>query len=185
MSVAGSNGSPICRAFIRSANFSMKSSATESTTKNRFAAMQDCPQLTKRPATAPVAATSRSASSATMKGSDPPSSSTTFFTSFEASRATATPVPTDPVRLTTETGLRISAVAVLRSPTTTWKTSSGRPASLNAPSRFSADWGVALAGLTMTELPAIKAGIANRTICHIGKFHGMIDPRTPRGWKAT
>jgi hypothetical protein len=147
--------------------------------------MHDCPLLMKRPETAPFAAASRSASPATMNGSDPPSSRTTFLTSLEASRATETPVGTEPVRLTTETGLRINAVAVVRSPRTIWKTWSGKPASRNAASRLSADCGVALAGLTTTVLPAIRAGTAKRTICHIGKFHGMIDPKTPRGWNAT
>ena len=41
MSVEGSRGSPILSPRMRSANFSMNSSTTESTTKNRFAAMQD------------------------------------------------------------------------------------------------------------------------------------------------
>src|SRR5439155_1343130 len=81
-------GSPTRSRRILCANFVRNSSTAESTTKKRLAAMQDCPQLTNRPATAPFAAASRSASPATMNGSDPPSSRTTFFRSFEASRAT-------------------------------------------------------------------------------------------------
>src|SRR5438132_1656170 len=44
--------------------------------------------------------------------------------------------------------------------------------------------GDALAGLTTAVLPAMSAGTAKRTICHIGKFHGMMEPRTPRGSNA-
>src|SRR3989442_8546973 len=95
------------------------------------------------------------------------------------------PVPTEPVRLTRETGESIKAEAVDRSPTTTWNVPSENPASRNASPRFNADCGDALAGFTTTVLPAIRAGTAKRTICHIGKFHGMIEPRTPRGWNAT
>src|SRR2546428_7387898 len=105
-----------------------------------------------------------------MNGSDPPSSSTTFLRSFEASRATYTPVRTDPVKLTTETGERIKAVAVVRSPTTIWNTPSGRPASRNAVSRFNPDFVDALAGFTTAVLPSVGAGTAKRSISHIGQF---------------
>ena len=119
-----------------------------------------------------------------MNGSDPPSSRMAFFRCFEACCATCTPVPTEPVRLTRETGESIRAEAVDRSPTTTWNVPSGNPASRNASSRFSADCGDALAGFTTAVLPAMSAGTAKRTICHIGKFHGMMEPRTPRGSNA-
>src|SRR5207245_8444717 len=71
--------------------------------------------------------------------------------------STYTPVRTDPVKLTTETGERIKAVAVVRSPTTIWNTPSGRPASRNAVSRFNPDCSDALAGFTTTVLQIGRA----------------------------
>ena len=47
------------------------------------------------------------------------------------------------------------------------------------------DWGVMLEGLKTVVLPAINAGAANLTHCQSGKFHGMIEPTTPNGSKAT
>ena len=55
------------------------SSATDSTTMKRLAAMQLWPAFWKRASTATLAAASRSASSSTMNGSEPPSSSTVFL----------------------------------------------------------------------------------------------------------
>ncbi len=66
----------------------------------RLAAMQDCPLLIVRAFTAVDAAASRSALGITMKGSLPPSSSTTFLICAPAARPTETPAPSLPVSVT-------------------------------------------------------------------------------------
>src|SRR5262249_48226048 len=78
----------------------MNFSATASTTMNRLAAMQLWPLLTRRASAATLAATSRSASSRTMNGSLPPSSSTVFFRAFPARSATLLPASSLPVSVT-------------------------------------------------------------------------------------
>ena len=75
---------------LRSATSSTQttnSSATDSATMNRLAAMQLWPPLPKRDFTAASAAASRSASSSTTNGSEPPSSSTLFLSDRPAADA--------------------------------------------------------------------------------------------------
>ena len=64
---------------------------------NRFAALQDWPVLSRRPATAASTASSMSSAPSRMNGSDPPSSSTTFFRLRPAISATAAPARSEPV----------------------------------------------------------------------------------------
>ena len=65
------------------------SSATASATMKRLAEMQLWPPLRNRARAAIRAATARSASSRTMNGSEPPSSSTLFFSARPAAAPTA------------------------------------------------------------------------------------------------
>ncbi len=76
------------------------SSATSSTTMNRLAAMHDCPLFWTRAVTAVRTAASRSAVAVTTKGSEPPSSSTVFFSARPAADATDMPAYSLPVSVT-------------------------------------------------------------------------------------
>ena len=78
-------------------NLSRNSSYTSEATMNRFAALQAWPVFSKRPPTAASTVASRSSELSTMNGSDPPSSSTTFFRLRPATSATAAPARSDPV----------------------------------------------------------------------------------------
>ncbi len=78
----------------------MKSLAIFLPTKNRFEATQLCPQLMNLPFTAPSAAFSIIASSSTMNGSLPPSSSTHFFKLRAALSPTFAPALVLPVKVT-------------------------------------------------------------------------------------
>ena len=75
----------------------------------RFAALQDCPVLSRRPATAASTASSMLSVPSRMNGSDPPSSSTTFFRLRPAISATAAPARSEPVSETPRT--RVSSMA--------------------------------------------------------------------------
>ncbi len=70
---------------------------------NRLAAMQLWPLLSSRAATPVLTAASRSASSSTIKGSLPPSSSTVFFSCAPQSCATRRPAASLPVSVAART----------------------------------------------------------------------------------
>ncbi|CAB3774331.1 hypothetical protein LMG30113_07561 [Burkholderia paludis] len=76
MSTDGSAGLPYDHARVFSTTSAVKRSATASCTSIRLIAVQRCPEFLYEPDTASVLASSRSASSITMIGSLPPSSST-------------------------------------------------------------------------------------------------------------
>jgi hypothetical protein len=69
----------------------------------RLAAMQDWPLLRLRAVTAVRAASPMLADGMTMKGSLPPSSSTTFLSALPARSATSRPAPSLPVSVTART----------------------------------------------------------------------------------
>ncbi len=76
----------------------------------RLPALQDCPAFSILAATAAAATPGTSSVSRTMKGSDPPSSRTTFLRCWPATAATAPPARSLPV---TETpAMRGSAIIV-------------------------------------------------------------------------
>ncbi len=68
-----------------------------SATMNRLAALHACPVFSNRPSIAAPTVVSRSSELSTMNGSDPPSSSTTFFRLRPAISATAAPARSEPV----------------------------------------------------------------------------------------
>jgi hypothetical protein len=71
-------------------------------------------------------------------------------------------------------------------PGSTWKTSSGRPASRASSASRIAVIGVSSAGLSTTVLPAASAGAKPQPAIGIGKFQGTMTPTTPSGsWKVT
>ena len=115
ISVVSSSGSPIFAAAIRLHERCFEAShARSSTTMKRLAAMQLCPELTRRAFVQTSAASSRSASSSTRYGSLPPSSSTVFFSSAPAFAATARPAGPLPVSVTARTsGCSITRVHLL------------------------------------------------------------------------
>ena len=78
-------------------NFSTKGSYSSSITTKRFAALQAWPVFSSRAPTADSTAASRSSVLSSRKGSEPPSSSTTFLRLRPAISATAAPARSDPV----------------------------------------------------------------------------------------
>ena len=70
--------------------------------------MHDWPVFWMRALTPCFTASSRSAEGMTMNGSEPPSSSTTFFSALPAASATELPAPSLPVRVTA--AMRSSAI---------------------------------------------------------------------------
>jgi hypothetical protein len=78
----------------------------------RSDATQFCPQLMKVPPSAACTARSMSASSHTMSGSLPPSSSTTGVSVSAAARSTRRPLGTLPMKSSTSTPPAMSACAV-------------------------------------------------------------------------
>ena len=158
-----SMGSPAAKPCMAALYFFKNSSANASTTIKRFDAVQACPELPMRPATACLTALSRSASSSTMKASLPPSSRVDFFKCLEASVATTAPAASLPVSATAR--VRRSAITLA-----TWSLEmkrfvyapAGAPASCSSCSNASAHCGTLDACLTITTLPAIKLGAANR-----------------------
>ena len=149
----------------------------------RLAAMHDWPVFCMRACTPTSTARSRSAEGSTMKGSLPPSSSTTFLRAAPAWAATARPAPTLPVRVTAFTRRSAMIAGTWSVPMSrVWKTPAGAPARRNRSSISRAVRQTLGACLRRPTLPAISAGAANRTTCHSGKFHGMMARTGPRGW---
>ena len=180
--VASSFGSPVRSAVAASVKAWTKRSATASTTMKRLAAMQVCPALPKREATATGTALARSASSSTMKGSLPPSSSTHFFRCLPAVAATDRPARSLPVSVTALTrGSAMTAAACSLSMCSTPNTPSGTPAAASTPAMASAQPGTLVACLSRATLPAIRPGARKRNTCQTGKFHGMIASTQPMG----
>ena len=167
-----------------SANFLVKSLAMLFITINLFAAMQLWPAFNALPMHAFLAAKSGSASSRTMKGSEPPSSSTKGFRLFPAVLPTFMPAVVLPVSeaawmqsdsKSPET-ISCSAIIVL-------KTFSGKPDSMKDFSMAKAHSVTLLACFSMHTFPASKAGTPNLIACQNGKFQGMIERIVPRGSK--
>ncbi|MNN77548.1 hypothetical protein D3C81_1940200 [compost metagenome] len=59
----------------------------------------------------------------------------------------------------------------------------GRPASCRMAIRASAVAGVGPAGLMTTVLPKAMAGAIFQAGMAMGKFHGVIRPKTPTAWR--
>ncbi len=128
-----------------------------------------------------VAASSRSASAATITGVAFPSSR---FTRLRGARSRSVqPTPADPVNVISATrasSTRTSPIS-LAGPQTTLSQPAGRPASTSSSARSSADSGVCEAGFRTTAQPAARAGA---TLCATrlnGKLKGEIAPTTPIG----
>ena len=129
----------------------------------------------------------RSASSSTISGLLPPSSSTTFLSSPPASAPTRRPTSVEPVNETASTfGSVTSASPASASPMTTWSRPSGRPASLNIAANIAPpQTGVCGSGFSTTALPSASAGATTRMPSTLGEFHGVIAATTPTGTRRT
>ena len=156
----------------------------------RLAHTQVCPALRYFETMAPSTAASRSASSNTMNGALPPSSSDSFLTVSADWRNRIRPTSVDPVNDTLSTiGLvhssRPMAGAFGASAVMTLNTPGGTPAWRDSSTSASAHNGVASAGLATTVQPAARAGATLRVIIAIGKFQGVIAAHTPIGCLST
>ena len=139
-------------------------------------------------AIAPVTAASRSASSKTMNGALPPSSSESFVTCVAHCAISFRPTAVEPVKLSARTtGLLVSVRPIVSasSPVTTLNTPAGSPACAPSSASASAVNGVASAGLTIIGQPAASAAPAFRVIIAAGKFQGVIAAVTPIGCRST
>src|SRR5262252_735947 len=68
-------------------------------------------------------------------------------------------------------------------PTSRFSTPAGNPARSKISTSFAAVSGVVDDGLKTTVLPATRAGAIFQAGMAIGKFHGVINATTPRGWR--
>ncbi len=121
-----------------------------------------------------------SASSSTIIGSLPPSSSATGVRVSAARPITFLPVSTEPVNITKSTP-SISAAPVSPRPVAIWKTPSGIPHSVSISASSSEVSGVTSDGFRITALPAASAGMQSPKELFSGKFQGPITPITPSG----
>ena len=137
---------------------------------SRVAAVQSWPPLTNPPTIAPSTAAARFASSNTMNGAFPPSSSWVRFTVPLAASMIFRPVAVSPVRETRSTfGFRESSSPTSPpGPRTTLRAPAGRPASWKTLASSRLVSGVQLAGFRMTVLPVMSAGAIFQTAIMIG-----------------
>ncbi len=135
------------------------------------------------PEITPPSAFSKSASSNTMCGDLPPSSSPAGISRAPATAAIARPVSVPPVNDTIRTPGCATSAAPTSSPWpgSTVSRPSGRPASAQIRASSSASIGVSSEGLRITALPAASAGAAFCASAMIGEFHGVIAATTPKG----
>ena len=132
---------------------------------------------------APSTAASTWASSKTMNGALPPSSSPTFFTVPAAWRMSSLPTSVEPVKPMKRTAgcSHIALPIAGASPVRRLRTPAGMPARSASSPSASAVSGVSGAGLATTVQPTASAGATLRVIIAAGKFHGVIAATTPIG----
>src|SRR5512143_289214 len=149
----------------------------------RLAQTQVWPLLRYLDAIAPSTAESTSASSNTMNGALPPSSSDTFFTVVAHCCISSLPTSVEPVNVNLRTsGWLVSSLPIgPEDPVTTDSTPLGTPARSASSHSASAEYGVWEAGLITMVQPAASAGPALRVIMALGKFHGVTAAHTPIG----
>src|SRR5712671_3986858 len=149
----------------------------------RLAQTQVWPALRYFEAIAPLTAISMSASSNTMKGALPPSSSETFLTVPAHCSISNLPVSVEPVKVSLRTiGFEVISPPIsLAPPVMQEKTPFGTPARSANSHKAKAEYGVAVAGFSTIVQPAAKAGPHLRVIIAAGKFHGVIAAQTPIG----
>src|SRR6185312_12804865 len=130
-------------------------------------------------------ASDRSASANTIAGFLPPISSDTFLNCAAAVPAMVAPVAVLPVKEIALTAgcSTIACPTVGPRPCTMFSTPGGKPASmLNSASRAAVQ-GVISEGLATTVLPLASAGAIFQLNRYNGRFHGLMQPTTPSGWR--
>src|SRR6202011_1220484 len=134
-------------------------------------------------AMAPLTAASMSASSKTMKGALPPSSSDNFLTVPAHCSISSLPISVEPVKVNLRTvGFEVISPPIsFDGPVTQEKTPFGTPARSASSHKANAENGVAGGGFSTIVQPAAKAGPDLRVIIAAGKFHGVIAAQTPTG----
>src|SRR6202166_990512 len=150
----------------------------------RLVAVQRWPVVPNPPQRPPSMARSRLASSSTIMGFLPPSSSEQCLNLLAAMPPIMRPTAEDPVKETARTsGCSASGVPTSAPhPVTTLTTPLGMPASVKARTRLNVESGVSCAGLITQVLPHTTAGRSFHDEMAMGKFHGVIMPQTPIGW---
>mmetsp|Transcript_1192 Transcript_1192/g.2569 ORF Transcript_1192/g.2569 Transcript_1192/m.2569 type:complete len:275 (-) Transcript_1192:326-1150(-) len=179
--VEASRPSPTLSLLTRSVTISENLLYTLSCTNTRLAQMHVCPALRSAESTTPLAASSRSASSNTMKGALPPSSRLTRLTVCAAPAISILPtavLPVNPI-LRTLSLFTSSWPMDAASPITRFSTPSGAPALSSSSARATAVRGVSSEGLRTTVQPAASAGATLRVIIDMGKFQGVMAATTP------
>ena len=151
----------------------------------RDAAVQRWPVVPKALHRIPSVARSMSASASTTTPFFPPSSSESRFRRPAALVAIAFPVVDDPVNeMTPMSGEpTIASPTSAPAPVTRLTTPGGTPASAISSTSSVAQCGVSLAGLKTTVLPVTSAGMIFQHGIAIGKFHGVMIPAMPIGWR--
>src|SRR5215469_15548098 len=151
----------------------------------RLVAVQRCPVVPNAPQTPPSIAKSRLASSSTIIGFLPPSSSEQRLKLLAAVWPTILPTADDPVSETARiVGCSLSGVPTSEpNPVTILRTPRGTPASVSAWTRLNVDSGVSCAGLITQVLPQTIAGSNFQDGIAMGKFQGVIMAHTPTGWR--
>src|SRR6266404_3005791 len=139
----------------------------------RLAQTQVWPALRYFEAIAPLTAISMSASSKTMNGALPPSSSDSFLTVPAHCCISNLPTSVEPGKVNLRTvGFEVSSPPTsFDGPVTQEKTPLGTPARSAISHSANAENGVAVAGFSTIVQPAAKAGPALRVIIAAGKFH--------------
>src|SRR5258706_10158237 len=155
----------------------------DSCNNRREPAMQVCPVAAKIPDTAPLSASSMTASSNTMLGDLPPSSSPTFLKPRAAVSAMILPVVSDPVNVIfAVSGCSTSGMpASLPYPVTTLTTPAGKPACSTSLTTSMLEADGKSEGLVTTGLPAARGGATFQAVSISGEFHGVIATTTPSG----
>src|SRR5262249_5937621 len=149
----------------------------------RLVAVQRWPVVPKAPHRPPSVARSRLASSSTIIGFLPPSSSEQCLKVLAAVVPITRPTDDDPVNEIARTSGWSSngAPASGPKPVTMLITPLGNPASAKTRTRLKVESGVSCAGLITHVLPHTIAGNSFHDGIAIGKFHGVIIPQTPTG----
>ena len=157
------------------------SSWTRSCTNTLLVQMQVWPAFLCEDMTTSLAARRTSASSKTMYGALPPSSSEMCFIVSAEAAYRSFPTRVDPVNeiLRTVLDAVIALPIASASPDTTFRTPLGMPARSPRCARASAVSGVSSLGFKTTVHPAARAGATLRVGIENGKFHGLMAPTTP------
>lgn len=148
--------------------------------------MHACPETARILEAESFAATAKSASSKTMSGDLPPSSSVTVFKLLSAAAfLTALPVAVDPVKA----NLRMSICFAIASPQgrpnplRIFSTPGGKPISFMTRATARHESGLFSELLSTMVFPAVSAGPIFMDSMRNGVFHGMMAPVTPYGWR--